>query len=437
MSALGKRAGRRWRLFNEKVSGLRLPEPDADLLQDLAEGLQLRSPHEIIEEIGTFERAVHHFFRSNGATATEAEMLGGEAQDIHRVRAALGFLVPPGVTYHSTRELEPGRDIELTFAEAGAPKPVRGRVGRAREDLLDLTGLSPPVLGREGQRATALFFASGRAFRFATQVRHVEPDGSACLATHTLDIKSSSRRRYFRVRINRLALFRTDEDPPAQRREGLLVDLSAGGAGLACAFDLPVETRLFLDLCPGLYRSDLPEGASASLREMTVAGRVIRRRRPAERRLFYHIEFEDMPRPDRAQLHRLVHQLSLGQNRRRYHRIKVDRPIEIRLPEDPPHRTRLATLSDLSAGGARITVGRRLSGAEALTLRLQPARYVSPRDRREKAVPGQLELRGTVVAIRNAEHGGVIYHVDFRDIDPEPERHLLRIVRCLATARRE
>ena len=193
-------------------------------------------------------------------------------------------------------------------------------------------------------------------------------------------------------------------------------------------FGFGVGQRTVLHFCPRLYLSDLTEDLVARFPDMDLPGEVVGRRSLDGAGHFYHVRFLSLP-PDRsAALQQFVHRISVAFVRRRFRRVRVGEPIEVRLPDESERERRTATLVDLGAGGACVESPRRLPGAEQLVLYIQPRRYVSAREGRRKMVPGDVTVTGTIVGIRNGPNGRVLYHVDFRDMGPLEERHLVRIV---------
>ena len=198
---LASRKAKKWRAFGEQAHQRALPPEERALLRELLEAIVAEAPHGVFNDIALFERAVEHRFASGAPGGTEAELLGGESQRLRSLRAVLGYLVPPGITYYSTRELEAGRDLSLVFVDPAGTPTLTGRIGRPREDLLDVIGLDGSVAGREARPVVGLFHSGGRALKFASRVVRVGDDDRSCLLAHTLEVQNTSWRRFHRAHV--------------------------------------------------------------------------------------------------------------------------------------------------------------------------------------------------------------------------------------------
>ena len=302
-----------WYRAEQRMARLGISGLEADVLRTLAERYAKGRPIEVMRNIRLFEHAVDRHLREQAAS--DEKGMREIAGKVHALRRHLGFHVPPGARYYSTREVEDGQRLALTFKTDDRELNASARVGSPREDLLYLVELEPPVKAFEGEEAEAYFDRGSRRFRFWTRILEVHREAGWCLAEHTLEIKRSERRRSRRVPIEEPVQFSV-RGVPGEPLTGTLLDLSAHGA--AVKYPDPIEEGevLLLNLRPEDYLREPVSEAASQLREQRVAGTVLPLKLDEDEPGTLHLEFQEISPEERDALCRMLNAIELQQRRR-------------------------------------------------------------------------------------------------------------------------
>ena len=298
-----------WGEFARRLPQWKLARPERDLLCALARDEVPWTPVEMLERIEVFERAVHRHLER---TPTFRPGHVGQAAEIVRaLRAKLGFERPPGTFYYSTREIEPGLRLSIAVPDASATGSLQGRATGEREDYLAVAELHPADKGLTGRKVQVTFFRGMRAFAFSSQVVDVTPENARCLLRHSLEVSSTGLREFHRVPVGKPVAIRASWEDDGVRREGLLQDLSAGGAALLCPCYYETGEEIVVHLAPGAWLGAAAEG-EGPLTDRTLSARILATRLTGDGRCVYHVEFHDTAEEDVQYLTALVRRIETG-----------------------------------------------------------------------------------------------------------------------------
>lgn len=303
-----RRVEGRWREFRQALRRAHLTTAERETAVEMASKEVPESPSSILQELETFESAVHRYLNPR--------VVHGEADDaaelVRGLREKLGFAENPGRIYCSTRGLQPGQQLLLGPAgEAGAGRQP-ARVARRREDVLEVEGLDRPEELPEDV-VSAEFTAEGRIFGFETEVLGVEPEAGRCRLGHTLDVRAMDSREFYRTEVDKNITIRAGWEEEDVRRQMLLENLSAGGAALLGGCYYEEGERLILHIDPGqLGERAVDEDRELGPRDveaMVLAAETV------EQRCRYRVEFQDVEPETRQFLFRMVQKLELRARR--------------------------------------------------------------------------------------------------------------------------
>jgi len=303
------RYGRNWRAFVDVVADGGFDQGQAEFLVRLARTERMFDPAQILRRLDVFEYAVDHHLRPLAGAGPQSPGLAAECSMIRGLREKLGFWAPRGGTYASTRELEPG--LALRFGLVGQQRDADtwAETAAPREDFLEIVRMTHVPAGLPGASVDAVVFSRNRAFRFRSTVVRADEREATCLLTHTVDMQLAGEREFRRVPVDKPVTFRAAWEEDNIRRDGVLIDLSAGGAALRCPCFYETGEQLVLRLAPQAYYRQT--SAEQPLPDRQVVGSVTRTRRTDDDECVYHIEFRDIDGRERQFLSQLVHRIDV------------------------------------------------------------------------------------------------------------------------------
>ncbi len=292
-----RKALNNWRDFAARLSGWKLTQAESGLLKNMARKEVLLAPMQIAERADIFERAVHNHLHSvRSSRAGEAEMRR-EAHKVGSLRRKLALENTVGLRCVSTRQMGTGRKVRIQTKGTVS----RGKVGGPRDDLLEVNDLDPPLDLKTGSRVEVTFYERTRSYVARTRV--VRSTGSSCLLEHSMEVSVGGSREYHRVDVGGKVSFRATWETGDVRREGKLVDMSAGGM----AFLAPCYYKSGEGLLVRVEPQRIAGGNGDPLKERDLPAVVVSTTETDGDECRYHVEFGDLNDDDRAHLQRLVH----------------------------------------------------------------------------------------------------------------------------------
>lgn len=309
---LVRKARQSWQAFAGRLARWGLSDEQAGLLGELARREAPGNPLDVAERAEVFEKAVHNYLKRVDADPASPAVQRA-ARLVGSLRTQLKLPMPAGAPAYSTRQLPRGQQLQLNLRGSdGDVSVVRCRVAERRDDVLALAGLSPAEAAVGHRAAEAMLFAGKGAFGFETKILGVDVDAASCTATHSIDIRPAGKREYQRVDVNRPVVFRAAWEPPDVEREGIMLDLGAGGIGVMspCFYETGEELLVYLQ--PSELAGGRPGPGEAGLADRTLKARIADSRRTPDGRCRYHVEFRDISQEDRQYLFRLVRRIEGG-----------------------------------------------------------------------------------------------------------------------------
>ncbi len=299
-----------WQEFARSLNDLELAPAHRKLLSQLVTRQCPDRPLDVMREIAVFERAAHAYLGPlcKGGPGEGARRA---ATAIHVLRSRMNFERPSGVTYYSTRELQAGQHVQITFGERPEPPACWAVVGEQREDFLPLRDIRPLPDEAGSRTVQVVFFNKGRAYGFDTRVVDRSREDSSFLLAHTLDVRTAGAREHHRVRVDGPVVFRAEWEAPEAWHKGTLRDLSLGGLALVCPCYYQAGEELVLDLRTSAYLPDEPPGGELE-EERRLEGTIVSMERIEGGRGLYRIQFRDMDAAEGRYLFRLVQKLELS-----------------------------------------------------------------------------------------------------------------------------
>jgi hypothetical protein len=296
-----------WAELARRLTEAGLARAQAEVAMELAQRASAADPLQIIRSSAVFERAVHGYLAGLSPAGAGPGSQRRAAEQITVLRKKLAVPRPEGRLFYSSRQVESGQQVHIAPLDERLPVEVEGRVGRRREDALELVGVEPASPDLEGRRVEVIFFAGKGAFRFETEVLEVDPQSSSCLLAHALEVESAGERQLHRVKVDRPSSHRGAWEEADVEREAILRDLSGGGCALVCGCVYEEGEEVVVSVTPGLY---LEAGEVPPDRELT--GRVVEARQVGNEQCMYHVEFTDLAEGDRRYLLDLVRRIELA-----------------------------------------------------------------------------------------------------------------------------
>ncbi|MHC4788342.1 MAG: PilZ domain-containing protein [Planctomycetota bacterium] len=297
-----------WGTLAERMGRWRLNRQEAEVLRELARRESPWNPLAVVERLEIFERAVHRYLNRLRSSGSDPDSVQHAADYVHSLRQKLNLAHPGGTAYYSTRELADGQQVHLTPLGRGEVEAIPATVRAGREDYLALSGLGQPAGGLKGRTVEAVFFRGKNAFSFESEVVAVGGEGTSCLLTHTLDIRSAGLREFHRVPARGPVTFRAAWEEPDVAREGTLRDLSAGGLAVLCPCYYETGEKLMLHLRPGAC---LGQERSEELKEeeLELAGTIVDTRQTPDGRCVHHVEFNGLSAEEQQSILKLVRRI--------------------------------------------------------------------------------------------------------------------------------
>jgi len=245
----------------------------------------LRRSQDVFTAVDAFDRGALKLLAEFTRTRTPAEN-GQLRSEIGRLRERLGFQIASpagdlaGLGQTSSREIPPGRWVELTRSGPGGETTLRGEVIR-NDEIEFAVRLAAPVESHGGESWRVRYYCGLSAWEFVASVAACE--GAKLVLNHSDTIRFINRRRFPRVPIHGHALiaylpFSRAGAPGARTRElapwepgsnprmgdapifadGRLMELA--GPGLRIETPLQVHTGDRVLVVFTLYQDEAPGG---------------------------------------------------------------------------------------------------------------------------------------------------------------------------------
>ncbi|HNS20149.1 MAG TPA: hypothetical protein PKH24_06595 [Sedimentisphaerales bacterium] len=253
-------------VFTENALRRGLGARDRQILLAVVLRSGLRRTHDVFTAVDAFDRGAVKLLAECTRTRTlqENERL---RMEIGRLREKLGFQIASvagemaGLGPVSSRDVAPGKTIELTRTRPADGLVVRGEVVR-NDEIEFAVQLASPIQTRAGDSWQARHYSGLSAWEFDTSTVHC--DGSRLTLNHSETVQFTNRRRFPRVAVRGNALiaylpFRqhrfpsgavgTSVEPPAPSWAGVAAPASQTPASQAPVF---AEGRVTELAGPGL-----------------------------------------------------------------------------------------------------------------------------------------------------------------------------------------